>query len=330
MQLTRNRQSKSKSRNLSKRLNLCGTKCQQGVAIVVALFIVALVTAMSYAMLSRLTRDTRRTALIAHDIQADLYAQGSVIWAKDILRTNVENKKPDRLVDATPIKSPVNTEQGYHISSVIYDMQGRFNLNTMDRGETQAQFIRLAHLVMPKISTTPLLEIAGTISDWINSKTRSSEMAQYYVTLPIPYRPAHRPMVSVSELRLVKGVTPEIYAALLPYVTALPPTALINVQTAEAPILASFDPALTLENGKAIEAIRRQKPFTSTDAFTNLPLVAKSQIKAKGITVTSDYFLVETTVTMENQRLVLYTLLERSQKDNKPVVNTIWQSKGSW
>lgn len=318
------------NKSLNKRLQLSGLNRQQGVAIVVALFIVALVTAMSYVMLSRLTRDTRRTELILHDVQADLYAQGSVIWAKDTLRTNFENKKPDRLVDVLPIKSPQNTENGYRISSVISGMQGRFNLNSMDRGEMQAQFIRLAHLVMPKVSTSQLLEMTNTISDWIASTKQSSELAQYYLTLPIPYRPSHRPMVSVSELRLVKGVTPEIYAGLLPYVTALPGTTLLDVQTAEAPVLASFGPTLTLENGRMIEAMRKQKPFTSTSVFTSLPLMANNQVKANNITVTSDYFLVETTVTVEKQRLVLYTLLERSQKDGKPAVNIIWQSKGSW
>lgn len=296
----------------------------------VALFIVALVTAMSYVMLSRLTRDTHRTDLILHNVQADLYAQGSVIWAKDTLRTNLENKKPDRLVDVLPIKSPVNTENGYRISSVIYDMQGRFNLNSLERGEMIAQFIRLAHLVMPKVGTSQLLEIANTTSDWISMGKQSSELAQYYLSLPVPYRASHRPMVSVSEFRLVKGVTPEIYSALLPYIAALPPNTLINVQTAEAPVLASFGATLTLENGKMIEVMRRQKPFLDAAGFTGLPIVANNQVKVTNITVNSDYFLVETTVTVEKQRLVLYTLLERTQKDGKPVVNIIWQSKGSW
>lgn len=303
---------------------------QRGVAIVVALFIVALVSAMSYIMLSRVARDTYRTGLIARDVQAELYAQGSVMWAKDTLRTNFENKKPDRLIDVVPIKSPVNTENGYQISSVIYDMQGRFNLNSLTTGEAQAQFIRMTRLIMPKINVSQILEMAGTISDWVTTGKQSDELTQYYLNLPIPYRPAHKPMTSVSELRLVKGVTAEIYAALLPYVTALPPTAMLNVQTAEAPVLASFSPTLTLENGRQIEIQRRQKPFTSTQMFTSLPLLANNQAKATNITVNSDYFLVETTVVVEKQRLVFYTLLERSQKNGKPVVSVVWQSKGSW
>jgi len=321
---------KVSNQQTSRRLNLATINRQRGVAIVVALFIVALVTAMSYMMLSRLARDTHRTELIVRDVRANLYAQASVMWAKDTLRTNDENKKNDRLIDVLPIKSPTNKENGYSITSTIYDMQGRFNLNSLTTGEAQAQFIRMARLAMPKSNVSQLLEIAGTISDWVTPGKQSGELSQYYLNLPVPYRAAHRAMVSPSELRLVKGVTPEIYAALLPYITALPPAAMINVQTAEAPILASFSPSLTLEDGKKIENQRRQKPFTTTQQFTSLPMLANNQAKVTNVTVNSDYFLVETTVTVENHSLVFYTLLERSKKDNKPVGNVVWQSKGSW
>ena len=69
--------------------------------IVVALFLVALVAAMSYTMMARLARDTRRSELIMHDVQAELYAEGSVLWAKDSLRENWIRQKKDKRVDAT-------------------------------------------------------------------------------------------------------------------------------------------------------------------------------------------------------------------------------------
>jgi type II secretory pathway component PulK len=50
-------------------------KEQQGVVIVIALFIVALVATMAYAMMVRIERDTRRTSLILRNTQAEFYAQ---------------------------------------------------------------------------------------------------------------------------------------------------------------------------------------------------------------------------------------------------------------
>lgn len=108
---------------------------QQGVVIVVALFIVALVATMSYVMMSRLARDTRRTELIVHDSQAELYAQGSILWAKDQLRNDWIKQKKDKRIDELPLKSPVNNVNGYSIISTINDAQGKFNLNNVSKPE---------------------------------------------------------------------------------------------------------------------------------------------------------------------------------------------------
>lgn len=313
-----------------KRIHRFSAKRQQGVAIVLALFIVALVVVMAYAMMSRLSRDTRRTELILRTAQADLYAQGSVIWAIDTLRTNAENKKPNQLIDVVPIQSPANKENIYKIQSTIYDMQGRFNLNKLDNADAQARFAHLLHLLQPKITEQQGQEIGRAVADWVVPGKAQNTYAEYYANLPIPYRAAHKPMVSPSELRLVKGVSPEIYQALLPYITALPASALLNVQTADAPVLAALAPSMTLDTGRIIEQQRRQKPFVSLEAFTNMDVIKNNQIKADSVTVTSNYFLVETTVTVEKQRIVLYTLLERSTNGGKPSVTIIWQSKGTW
>ncbi|MBV9575373.1 MAG: general secretion pathway protein GspK, partial [Gammaproteobacteria bacterium] len=100
--------------------------------IVIALFIVALAATMAYVMMSRLERDTRRTSLLLHYTQANFYAQGSIVWAMDQLRNNWERQKTNKLVDEIPIKSPENVMNGYKISSTIYDMQSRFNLNNLN------------------------------------------------------------------------------------------------------------------------------------------------------------------------------------------------------
>ena len=115
-------------------------KRQQGVVIVVALFIVALVATMAYMMMSRFSRDTLRTSLILRNTQAEFYARGSIVWAIDQLRTNWEKRKPNQIVDVMPVKSPVIDVNGYKISSTIYDMQARFNLNNLNNANAQKRF----------------------------------------------------------------------------------------------------------------------------------------------------------------------------------------------
>lgn len=299
---------------------------------VVALFIVALVATISYAMLSRLERDTRRVTLLTRNTQAELYAQGSIAWAMDQLRNDWLNQKPGKMVDLIPIVSPVNMVNGYSVKSSIYDMQGRFNINNLSNPEMQTDFARLLHALAPKLSDAEVLSITLAIYHWISPSQTEDELNRYYAELPVPYRPAHRPMTSVSELRLVKGMTPSLYAALKPYVTALPRSVSINIQTVTAPVLMTLSQTMTLDAAKAIVELRKMKPFITVEDFLNLDIVKNHQIKTDKITTVSQYFLVETDVAIENQHLLLYTLLERVNMggDGKAAVNVLWQSKGTW
>lgn len=301
---------------------------QEGVVIVVALFFVALVATMAYLMMARLERDTRRTSLLLRDTQAEFYAQGSIDWAKAQLRDNFANQKPNQIVDKMPMKSPENVVNGYHILSEIEDMQARVNVNHVMNAEGQADFKRLLKVVAPSIDTNKATEIQLSLLDWIMPGDGMNEKGKNYLSLNPPYRAAHRMMVSTSELQLIEGMTPALYAALTPYVAALPTVAPINVQTAPAAVLATLSDSMTIDTGKVIEQLRAQQNFPTTDAFLNLDIMKNHKISADKITTVSQYFLVTTTVKIENQKVVLYTLLERTGKEGKSAVTVIWQSKG--
>ncbi|MBX3709947.1 MAG: type II secretion system minor pseudopilin GspK [Gammaproteobacteria bacterium] len=300
---------------------------QKGVVIVVALFFVAIVAVMAYFMMSRLERDIRRTSLLLRDTQAEFYAQGSIAWAMEQLRDNLAKQKPNVPVDVMPIRSPENRVNGYKISSTITDMQARVNLNNLVNKESQTDLKQLLHIVAPKISEQEAQEIVLAVTDWVTPGQQQNAYNKYYLHLTPPYRAAHRPMASASELQLVKGMTPKLFLALQPYITALPVQTLVNIQTAPAPVIAALSPNMTLETGKAIEKLRSQVTISSTQVFLNLDLVKNHNIPAEKITALSNYFLVETIVEIEKQHIVLYTLLERAASDGKGAINIIWQSK---
>lgn len=308
--------------------DLPSRKRQQGVVIIVALFIVALVATMSYVMMARLARDTRRTTLIVHDVQAALYAEGSVLWAKDTLNANWIKQKKDKRVDVLPLKSPVNEMNGYAIASTIQDAQGRFNINNVSKPEMQTDFIRLIHLVYPKMSNDEAAAVVLATLDWLMPGTRDNELTRYYAELPVPYRPAHRFMVDPGELRLVKGVTPALYEALKPYITALPTVTPINVQSAAPPVLALLNPTMTLDTATSIRELLNQKPPVTLEAFMALDVIKNHKVEAGRATITSSYFLVETEVGIERQRILLYTLLQRETSGKAKVV-VLSQNRGS-
>lgn len=305
-------------------------KRQKGVVIVVALFIVALVATMAYTMMARLSRDTYRTSLILRNAQAELYAQGSIEWAKDQLRNDWERQKANRVIDPVPIKSPKEAVNGYTISSVIYDMQARFNLNNMIDPKAHDDFKRLLQVVDPAITEEKASELIIAIYDWIKPPASQNEYSKYYLQLKTPYRSAGKFMFSVSELQLVKGMTPALYQALKPYIIALPVQTPINVQTAPAPVLVALSKEMSLQTANAILKIREHTPFVSPQIFLNLDVIKNHPVPAEKITTASGYFLVETEIAIDAQRLVLYTLLERALNQSKPHVSILWQSKGIW
>lgn len=302
---------------------------QQGTAIVVALFVTALVAMAAVAMLERLRTDTRRTELLLNHIQANLFAEGSLLWATEQLSDDFKNKKPDEVVDRTPIKSPINRVDQATISSVIFDGQGKLNLNNLSDPPFQQVFLHLLRLTTPTLSAEKARLLMNGIVDWITVSSNSSAYDRYYEKLNPAYHAAHRPMVSVSELRLVQGVTPEIYTALLPYVTALPEKTPINLNSAPMAVLMSLSPAITAEMASAIVAFRKKNPFVSLDKLGNFTVVKTGLIGENNLTTTSSYFIVRTTVTIDQQQLTLYSLLSRQLKNSQPTIMALWQSQGT-
>jgi general secretion pathway protein K len=304
---------------------------QAGAAIIVALFVTSLVAIAAIAMITRLRFDIHRTELLLNDAQAKYYAKGSLDWAIEQLNDNLKNSQsqPNKLVDHTPIHSPKNMMNGMMISSTIYDAQGRFNLNNLTDPKMQPILIKLIQLIDPKISAAAAQNIAAAVTDWISVTTSSSALNDYYIKLKPPYRAPHHKMTSVSELRLVKGITPEIYAALSHYVTALPDATMINVNNTSAPVMASISPSMSLETAKMVVAHCRATPFTDMPQFQNFDVIKNNPIPADRITLLSSYFLVRTNVTVKQQVYTLYTLLQRGGTVAQPNVAIVWQSKGT-
>jgi general secretion pathway protein K len=302
---------------------------QQGAAIIVALFVVALVAAAATIMIERLRIDLRRTELILNANKTYLYAQGSIAWAIDQLNTNFQKQQKDKVVDRTPLKSPPTRLDGLTIASTTYDAQGYFNINNLSDQAYQEIFLRLIRIVSPETDSIIAKNIMLAIVDWISPGSQNPQLDEYYLKLSKPYRAPHRPMASASEIRLVKDMTQSLYAKLFPFIIALPNVTPININNAEIPVLMSLSATMNLEAAKAIQVTAKQNPFPTIEAFTQFDIVKNHPIEANKITTISNYFLAVTNVTLGNQISTLYTLLERVPNGPKTKTHILWQSKGS-
>jgi len=302
---------------------------QYGAAIIVALFVTSLVAIAAIAMIERLRINVRSTELITNNLKANLLAKGSVAWAMEQLNNDFKQQKPNQLIDATPIVSPINKIDNAAVTSTIFDAQGRFNLNNLSNPAALDDFVRLITAAYPKLGAAEAREIALAVVNWISAGTINNALDGYYAKETPPYRAPHRLMASVSELRLVKGVTAEVYAALSPFVTALPEATSVNINNAAAPVLMSLSPTLTFPAAQTVYNKAKTAPFPTTISFQQFDVIKNNPVPENKITISSTYFLVKTSVKVNQQEIILYTLLKRTPNKEKPTEDVVWQSKGT-
>lgn len=304
---------------------------QKGIAIIVALFITALVAGIAVAMMFHLQTDTRRTQLTLNHIQLNLIAAGETAWARNQLIHDWQVKQTNQIIDATPITSPINTMDGAEVYGVIQDEQGKLNLNNLQDTHYQTAFVRLLQIVSPNLETTKIEMIRHGIIDWISPGIRNSEFDQFYSQQNPPYQAPHQMIVSISELQLIKGMTPALFKKIAPYITALPATnAPININSAEGPVIMSLDPTFTESIATAIINTRKSTPFATLDQLgAQFPVVPKATNTHTMLNVNSQYFLLNTYLNMDEQNILIHTLLQRVTQGSTAKTHIIWQSIGT-
>jgi general secretion pathway protein K len=121
-------------------------------------------------------------------------------------------------------------------------------------------------------------------------------------------------MTSVDSLLDIPGYTPEIVARLRPFVTVLPTTTAINMNTASAEVIAAVVPGMTVSQAQALVA-RRQTVFFRNIGDVQLALTAAGvqsvSIDQNQFDVNSSYFLVHGSVQHERAEVDRTTLVYR-------------------
>lgn len=293
-------------------------KSQRGVALITAVMIVALTTTMvSGLMVSQNLAVHRATNMRSMD-SAWWYLIGLEEWAATILRRDAEDSQYDALDElwAMPIDF-LPVDEGA-LSGRIIDLQGRFNLNTLglpDSGEYFAQFQRLLQGI-PDLRDINPANLAAQIADWIDTDATPRPFGaedDVYLALQPSRRAANRPMTSLSELRLMPEMTPELYAALEPHITVLPfhlGALPINVNTATGPVLLSLSDKMTMADVEGLLAIREQGAWDTIEKFNTEQLMAARTPKV-AIDVNSTLFRAIAAAEIDGVRLEFESVLER-------------------
>jgi general secretion pathway protein K len=280
---------------------------QRGVALLVALLVVALATVLIAGLIDRGELGFARTRNQLLAAQAQAYAEGLETYAARVLlqdwATNGQSgNDSNSSVWAVPLP-PTPVPNGL-ISATMSDRNGCFNLNNLvDASGPNAPWPDKFRRLLNALRLDP--NLADAVVAWMNTQPGVED--PYYLAQPVPYREAKRGFVHVSELRLVKGVSGNVYAALAPHVCALPPGTRINVNTASAPVLMTLDGVSTLQIAQRIWQ-EGHANYSSLGALTSIVGMPPDN---RYYSVRSTYFLARGDMTLDGLPFTFYSLIER-------------------
>ncbi len=281
-----------------------------GVALVVALLVVALATILVAALLDRGELALARTRNALRAEQADAYAQGLEDYAVQVLM--LPRNGADTATSPWAQPMPPQVVPGGVVTASMRDLDGCFNLNNLSpdsraKVDWQPVFARL----LAALGVDARVQTA--VEDWLDPAKADSADATAYLAQAVPYRPRGAQFAHVSELRLVRGIDGATYARLAPHVCALPAGTKINVNTATVPVLQALigtgsTPA-TLSVAQALWQNGQAHWSTPTDFWQATPSRGASANVAALVDTHSDAFLARGDIVLDGVPFTVFRLI---------------------
>lgn len=182
----------------------------------------------------------------------------------------------------------------------IEDESAKINLNKIidSFGEKTEIFISLKKLLV-RLSVDE--SIADKIADWIDSDAEESSRGS-------ELKAKNAPLYSVDELLLIKGIDKASYEKLCPYVTVYG-DGLININTAEKPVLASLSESMTDELAQKIIDYRNNQPFEQIGHLQRILELKVYGPLSPRITVKGNFFYVRTSVASRGIKRIIEAVI---------------------
>lgn len=320
-----------------------GTR-MRGVALIMVLLLLSMAVLIAADIMERLEQDRTRTEniLLLEQTWAWLLS-AEALGMRALAADQEEDRRSGKNIDACSEKEwaidigPLSYDTGI-FSVSIQDLQGRFNLNNLvasrdggsniDRLQIE-RLKRLLRLLLPNAEAADAL--AEEAADWIDSNTLVDGLGGAEDSEYDAWRTGNVPFAHVSELRGLRSATVETWQVtgdkplFSRYITALPETVRLNVNTAPAEVLQSMVSGLSSTQVNAITDFRRKEPFDTVDAVLALPELAalgaaeKTELKA-ALVVNSEYFRITTQVQMAGRTARLVSDVYRPAQNGVPQV----------
>lgn len=229
------------------------TQNDRGAVLLTTLLVMAIMAALTVALMDDIRLALKRTLNVSDYAQADWYVRGAEDYVADVLTqqlSSVEENNRNQVLEAiNPIILPLdngvmalNIRDGSHCFNMgsLTTVKGSVNTLASD------QLLHLFEAIGVPLNTSELLR--ARILDWVDADSQpqsgGAEDGNYLRRDP-PLLPANAQLSSIMELRAIEGVNEDIYQIIRPWLCVGEAYTLssFNIDAAtplHAPLLASY------------------------------------------------------------------------------------------
>lgn len=300
-------------------------KCRdkdKGVALITVMLILALATILAVSMSSRQQLDIHRSANVINFEQSYQYILGAEKWAEQYLKRDLSDNKTDSFNDDWATVLPPLPIEGGSMSGQVEDLQARFNINNLvQNGKVQKIYVDRFKQLLVNLELNE--DLASVIVDWLDPNEQVGFLGaedNEYLNLSPAYRASNQSMEDVSELLLVKGMDIESYEKLRPFVCVLKSETNINVNTATAEVLSSIVKNMSVEDANELIKERNKDIFEKIEDFLQHPLLKQKKIKNEGLSVSSNYFQLNSTAQIERISVDYTSIIHRQSDGSTSII----------
>jgi len=322
---------------------------QRGLAVILVVLVIALVSVLVVGLQSKQYIDIRRTANILGQQQSVLYALAAESFARVILKDDWQNDRKDNaFVDHEldtedekwgqyAIQIPIESNVG--IQGQIDDLTAKFNINSLVINDAEssivnAQAVTRLNRLIGNLEGINADLVAEKFVDWLDRNVEIYELRgaedETYLLADPPYRSANTLFNDISELWLIDGMTRDSYNELRSLLSVLPTSsASVNINTAGTEILRAYIPQLSAEEAQQIVSARAAaKGFKTLGEFFSLEALAgKKDISDDDFSLSSNYFQVIIRAVFNDRTTRLTSTIHRDAQGKTSVIKRDYASR---
>jgi len=299
---------------------------EKGMALLLVLVIVALLTSLLTELAFSTLVDLRLTETFRDSTRAYYLARGGVSAGRMILQ---EDRNKYDALNETWSQGIVNYPVGEGVVTIdIQDLDGKLAVNDLvDGNNPQALVVDRFYRFFLALGIENLAdpaELTAALIDWLDQGDEPYTMIRtddvnipvsgaenlYYQSRQKPYQCKNGPLETLDELLLVRGFTPEILKLAAPHLT-VNGSSQININTASSKVLMSLSPLIDQQTAEALIARRQDSPIVTISELEDiLPAetysVLKSLANLKNLGTTSSFYRITARASINdgNRRLV--------------------------